>query len=134
MLKTKAVLDSDLDLKNLPRRSHMALCGAAISKLCCMLGGTGNVHDYWKRTPDWAAAGMNRCENIAQVVADRHTQTDRALGYIKSCDKLPEADACLVNFRVARVLADQQEVSLATDAPSDSATVPFDVVLSLTAV
>ena len=47
---------------------------------------------------------------------------------------MSKAEACLVNFGVARVLADQQEVGLATDTPSDSATVPLNVVLSLTTV
>ncbi len=48
--------------------------------------------------------------------------------------RLPKADACLVDFGIARVFANQQKVGLATDAPSDSATVPLDVILSLTAV
>ncbi len=114
----------------------MPLCDANISKLCCMLGWplAMCVLDYWKRTPSWAAAEMNCNENAGQVVADRHTRTDSAFGCINSCDKLPKADACLVDFGVARVFADQQEVSFATDAPSDSATVPLDVILSLTAV
>ena len=45
-----------------------------------------------------------------------------------------EVRACLVDFGVAGVLANQQEVSLAADAARDPATMPLDVVLSLTSV
>lgn len=45
-----------------------------------------------------------------------------------------EVRACLVDFGVARVLADQQEVSLAADAACDPTTMPLDVVLSLTSI
>ena len=45
-----------------------------------------------------------------------------------------EVRACLVDFGVARVLANQQEVSLAADAACDPTTVSLDVVLSLTSI
>lgn len=45
-----------------------------------------------------------------------------------------EVRACLVDFGVARVLANQQEVSLAADAACDPPTMPLDIVLSLTSI
>ena len=78
---------------------------------------------------------MDCNESAGQILANRQTHIQRGLWVASNhMTKLPKADACLVDFGVARVFADQQEVGLATDAPSDSATVPLDVVLGLTTV